>query len=151
MRIASTLLAALLAAGLAAAQEPDASSDADIARRAHGFSQQVMSPYCPGRTLADCPSPDALAVRQQVRDLIAAGVPEDAIRERLSTIYGDAIEGTPRSAWGWWTPIVALLLGGAVLVYVLRRQLSGGAGPAGEEPPSDIERELDAELSDRGL
>ncbi len=149
-RTSLSLLAfvALLLAGSAAAQsEP---SDGDVARRAHRVAQDVMSPFCPGRTLADCPSPDAQTVREQIRALLVQGVEEQEIRRRLEQTYGDAVVGVPRSALGWALPVLILLAGVALLVLVLRRLSAPGPTPAATDP-ADLAAELDRELQSRGL
>ncbi len=139
---------ALLLAGSAAAQSE--ASDSDVARRAHRVAQDVMSPFCPGRTLADCPSPDAQTVREQIRALLVQGVEEQEVRRRLEQTYGDAVVGVPRSALGWALPILILLAGVALLVLVLRRLSAPDAAPAPADP-ADLAAELDRELQSRGL
>jgi cytochrome c-type biogenesis protein CcmH/NrfF len=141
-------LALLLAsAGGAAAQ---AVSDTDIARRAHGISSDIMSPYCPGRTLADCPSPSAAAVRSEVRELLAAGATDGEVLQRLEARFGDAISGVPRSVWGWALPVVLLALGLAGLALALRR-LSHSKRPEAVAVDPDLEADVDRELRDLGL
>jgi cytochrome c-type biogenesis protein CcmH len=137
----------MLGAGAAAAQ---AVSDPEVARKAHGISSDVMSPYCPGRTLADCPSPNAAALREEVRELLAAGVPEQEVRSRLETRFGDDIVGVPRSLLGWSLPVVALVLGAGGVIVALRR-MSTRATPSSAGVDPDLEAELDRELADRDL
>lgn len=142
---------ALLIAGSAAAQSGAPAEEGEVARRAHGFAQQVMSPFCPGRTLADCPSSDAAALREQIRGLLAAGMSEGEIREQLSVHYGDAVIGVPRSRLGWAVPVVLLLAGVFVLVAVLHRISRASPRAATAKAPAELEAELDAELRARGL
>lgn len=111
-----------------------------------------MSPFCPGRTLADCPSPDAAAVREEIREFIDAGVEKDVILERLEARFGDAIRGVPRSIWGWTLPGLVLLAGAVALVVVLRRISRRGAVPdAGPVEDPELEEELERELRARDL
>ncbi len=139
----------MLAACPAAAQVV---SDTETARRAHAISSDIMSPYCPGRTLADCPSPDAAALRGEVRTLVAQGVSEPEIRARLEAHFGDVVRGVPRSLWGWLLPVVALLLGAVALVVALRRMLRPPPDAAEASPVDpELEAELDRELAERGL
>jgi cytochrome c-type biogenesis protein CcmH/NrfF len=151
MRAVVALLLALgvgaLGAGEAGAQ---AVSDPEVARRAHGIASDVMSPYCPGRTLADCPSPNAAALREEVRELLGEGVPEAEVRERLDARFGDEIVGAPRSVWGWSFPAAVLALGVVALVVALRR-LSAAATDAPVTVDPEVEAELERDLSDRGL
>jgi len=148
-----TCLVALLLATLFAAEPLKARADAqssERARQAHALARDLMSPFCPGRTLADCPSPDAAALRKEVRVLIDGGVDEAAIRARLEDRFGGAVIGVPRGVWGWILPVLILLAGAGVLVRVLRRI----AGPAPSAEPFDdpeLDEELERELRDRGL
>ena len=109
-----------------------------------------MSPFCPGRTLADCPSPDAAAVREQIRAMLEEGVSEEHVRAQLRQQYGDAVVGVPRSAVGWALPGVFLALGFGALIYALRR-LSASPETSQTDVTADLEAELDADLHSRGL
>ena len=121
LALAASLLAGLLLAGPGAAQEDP---EVALARSAHELSRELMSPYCPGRTLADCPSPDAGVVREEIRVALRAGESVDAIRERIEARFGAAVVGVPTTALGWLIPILILAAGAGVLVLVLRRALS---------------------------
>ncbi len=144
-------LFALLLAMLCVAELAYAQSSED-ARRAYALSREVMSPYCPGRTLADCPSPDAAALRAEVRGLFASGLDEQAVWARLEERFGDAVIGVPRGVLGWTLPGLVLLAGAGVLVFVLRR-ISGGEGGSDPGPSDDpeLDEELERELRARGL
>ena len=120
--------------------------DADYARRAHAFSRELMSPYCPGRTLADCPSPDAAALRQEIRELLDAGTEEEVILDQLEARFGQAIYGVPRGFWGWALPGLVLLGGAAFLVSALRRLSDPGVQQAPPVVDPELERELEREL-----
>jgi len=82
-----------------------------------------MSPYCPGRTLEACPSPDALAVREEIRAALRAGEAPDSIRERIEARFGQAVVGMPESSLGKALPIVLLAAGAVALVLAARRLL----------------------------
>lgn len=120
------------------------------ARRAHRLTTAVMSPYCPGRTLADCPSPDAAALRKEVRSLLDAGRSEEEVRSLLERQFGDSVIGVPRSLLAWLLPLLALGLGLVGLALALRKLASPpeptdqpGAGSARD---ASLEAELDAEI-----
>ena len=100
-------------------------SDRGVSREAHALSSDLMSPYCPGRTLADCPSPDAAALRQEIRTRLAAGETSEQVRAGLERQFGDAVVGVPRTPIGWVLPGIGLLIG----VWLLRRAWSK-IGPA---------------------
>ena len=62
------LILAVLAAPALAVEDA-----VERARRAYALAGELLSPYCPGRTLADCPSPDAGALREEIRTRIDSG------------------------------------------------------------------------------
>ena len=152
---AASVLVALIVFGAAAGAAAQGASDTELSRQSHRIAQDVMSPFCPGRTLADCPSPDAHAVREQIRELLASGVPENQVRARLEQTYGDVVVGVPRSAIGWLLPALLLLAGAGLLVVVLRRLSASGPASPGEATPDGasgaLEAELERELRSRGL
>jgi cytochrome c-type biogenesis protein CcmH/NrfF len=143
MRLAALTLAFALLAATAHAQD-----DLEIARAraAHELSRELMSPYCPGRTLADCPSPDAGAVRDEIREALRAGESVDSIRTRIESRFGAQVIGVPTTPLGWLIPIVVLAAGALVLVFALRRAVSRGAAPP--RVSSDVAARLEQELRD---
>ena len=146
-RSSLSLLAVLVALCTPAAA---AGASEEVAQRAHSMARDVMSPFCPGRTLADCPSPDAAALREQIRAMLQDGVSEERVRSQLREQYGDIVVGVPRGAVGWALPGVLLALGVGVLIYALRR-LSASPETAPAPVNAALEAELDADLQSRGL
>lgn len=143
MRLAAiALVFALLASSARAQDEPEIA----LARQAHELSRELMSPYCPGRTLADCPSPDAGAVRDEIRESLRGGESVDAIRTRIESRFGAQVIGVPTTTLGWMIPIVALAAGALVLVLALRRAVSRGAPLP--RVSNDVAARLEQELRD---
>jgi cytochrome c-type biogenesis protein CcmH len=123
-RVTFLLLTMLVAPTLLAGQR----FSAEIETEATKIFNSTMSPFCPGRTIATCPSPQAAELKDQIREELAAGVPPDSVKEQLYAAYGDEIRGVPRaSGFGllaWVIPGLALVVGGVVVLYRLR----AGAG-----------------------
>jgi cytochrome c-type biogenesis protein CcmH len=128
-----------------------ADADASLGRRAHALSGDLMSPFCPGRTLADCPSPDAAAVRQEIRERLARGEDESEVRALLETRFGGDLGGLPRDVLGWAAPVVILVTGAALLAFALRALSRRASEAHPSRASSELERELDAEIRRRGL
>jgi cytochrome c-type biogenesis protein CcmH/NrfF len=127
-------------------------ADASVGRRAHSLSGDLMSPFCPGRTLADCPSPDAAAVREEIRARLGRGESETEVRALLEARFGDDLRGLPRDAIGWVAPVVILVTGAGLVALALRGLSRRAAPPTGAaHEAADLERELDAEIRRRGL
>jgi len=136
---------------------------------AYAMAHDLMSPYCPGRTLAECPSPQATTLRFEILMQAAAGASEDEVRAMLESRYGDVLLAAPRAeGWGlsaYVIPIVFFVLGGPVVFLIIRRLASKGSGepvpaqgiepassPTQSEPPShtdaELERQLEKELAE---
>jgi cytochrome c-type biogenesis protein CcmH/NrfF len=132
----------LLAAGAAAAAAGGWSRE---------LERELMSPYCPGRSLVECPSPQATELRMWIQAQEHAGVPREEVEARLYEEFGDTLRHAPRAeGWGLWaylTPALFVLAGGVVVFWFLGR---GGRPDAPPPPPSqrnpELEREVDREL-----
>lgn len=161
--------ACMLALGLATAayagsdEPPKESWVYDVAR-------DVMSPFCPGRTIASCPSPQAAELIQEMHEQEKAGATREEVEAALYAQYGDVIRGAPKpEGWGlaaYVIPLLSAVVGVGLVVFVLRRLSSGGASTpaaaAARAPTSptapgsrsaeddEIERLVDRELEQLG-
>lgn len=140
--------------GTPAAAAESALSDAEVERRAEALSRSVMSPFCPGRTVSACPSPNAQAWREDIRRWVREGVSADEIRQRLAARAPEHnLSGAPLKRLGWALPvgvgllsIVALWL---ALRYLLRSQPAAAGAKKPDEsapPPADDREDWDAKL-----
>src|SRR5262245_6496220 len=118
VRSLAILACALALAGAAAADEL-----AD-ARHARALAEELMSPFCPGHTLSDCPSPNAAAVRETIRAWVGEGRSDEEIRTRLKSQYGDVLDGEPQSGWGRAAPLAVIALVGVAFAFGLRRVIA---------------------------
>ena len=123
---------------------------------AYELWHDTMSPYCPGRTLAECPSPQADELRLWILTQAAAGASREEVEGILFERFGDSILTAPRAeGWGlaaYVVPVLGFLLGGVVVWLVLRRMVgtreeTGGASaiPPGPLDP-EIQRRIDEEF-----
>jgi cytochrome c-type biogenesis protein CcmH/NrfF len=114
------------------------------------LERSLMSPYCPGRSLIECPSQKAVELRLWIQAQEKAGVPRAEVEARLFEEWGDQLLHAPRaSGWGLWAYLVpgfAMFAGGVLVLSFLHRQ--GGASATREPPAPDPElaREIDREL-----
>jgi cytochrome c-type biogenesis protein CcmH/NrfF len=156
----SRLLALLVALGAAAflaatvgivwRAAPDHSATA--------LSSELMSPFCPGRTLAHCPSSEARALRVEIADRLERGETPEAVTADLTKRYGSGILASPPASgiglMAWMLPgAFALATFGLVAWTVRRATARAGAGPGAFEvqeaagDPALAER-LENELED---
>jgi cytochrome c-type biogenesis protein CcmH/NrfF len=138
-RIAAALFVAVILVapgGAARAADPE-----DVAAR---VSQRIMSPFCPGVTLHDCPSREADELRRRIEEWAAAGASESEIVDRLHDKYGDVIRATPPAEGSgllaWILPVLAVLSAVAVAITVSRRLSQRGASREPMLPPTPQER-----------
>ena len=138
---------------------------------AYDLAGELMSPYCPGRTLASCPSPQAAELVQWMVLQDAAGSTQEEVIDILVERFGEEILGAPRAKgiglWAYILPVLGFVVGGGLAVVVLRRIVAGGsAEPVTSPPPTsdairpvspaasaasdeDLARLVDAELAAR--
>jgi cytochrome c-type biogenesis protein CcmH/NrfF len=92
---------------------PAVAAPEDVANR---LSNEIMSPFCPGVTLHDCPSAEADALRERIRNWSADGWSEDQIMSELTAEYGPGINAVPPNDVGGLAPwmLPALVAGGGL-------------------------------------
>ncbi len=118
---------------------------------AYDLSAELMSPFCPGRTLSECPSPQADTLRMWLIVQEAAGRERAEVEAELYESYGDAILAAPRAEGfgiaAYAIPVAAFLAGGAMLALFLRRQTLAPAPVVAAGPvDAELERLVDEEL-----
>jgi cytochrome c-type biogenesis protein CcmH/NrfF len=134
--LVTMLLLVLPARGSASQYTPEVESEA---ARVTG---SVMSPFCPGRLIADCPSPAAIEVREQIRRRIAAGESADAIKAELLETYGEYLRAAPTAKGfdltAWLVPPMALAVAAvAVMLWMRRRSAKVSSEEADVGPALD--------------
>ena len=118
--------------------------DAELEASYNRLMGDLMSPYCPGRTIKNCPSYQATLLRERIRESLESGQTEEAVLAALLDEFGDGMLGRPRfSGFGlvaWLTPLVVLVGGGWGVTAFPRRQSSrAAAAPETEFTPPDEE------------
>jgi len=158
IRIAFVVAALAAAAAVAGAAVAQSAPPSEPPAWAYRLPHDLMSPFCPGRTLAECPSPQADQLRLWILTQAAAGASEAEVAEALHRRFGDQILSAPRAeGWGlaaYVLPLAGFVLGGLVVAWVLRRLVRRPVDAPPEvvarpRTPADpeLERLLDEELS----
>jgi cytochrome c-type biogenesis protein CcmH/NrfF len=159
-----TFLALLLLASGVGAQIPEG---VEGTFRPHPEAEKaiarLLSPFCPGFMLSQCPAAESLALRDSLQALAMDGWNADALEAWMLSRHGEEYRAVPkRSGAGllaWLLPPMALLLGVGLVGWALRSFVArravvaggeaAGAGPEpgsgpgapGAELPSDVEEE----------
>lgn len=149
--LAGLAVASALAGPLAAV-----TFDPDVEREARGIFLELMSPFCPGESLAACRSGQAEILRNRIRQRLAAGEDRESIIASLVEAYGEGILGAPPNRGlaraAWIGPGVVAAVGLVMIVVYLRRHALRGqaAAPEVTSDPSlraRVEEELQARRS----
>ncbi len=90
----------------------------EVIRRASSIARQTMSPFCPGRTLSDCPSEYATEWRSDIREMVAQGLSAEQIQSVLEKRAGGNLSGIPNRESSYILPIALSLVAGLVLYFV---------------------------------
>jgi cytochrome c-type biogenesis protein CcmH/NrfF len=138
----SVRLIALTAVAIALlCASPAQAGPEDVAAR---ISNEVMSPFCDGVTLHDCPSAEADELRRRIAAWARAGMPEDAILARLTREY-DIERAAPDDPAAWLLPVLAGVGGvAAVTALAIRWTRRTPVKPA--EPSPEDRARIEAEL-----
>ncbi|MEM9072831.1 MAG: cytochrome c-type biogenesis protein CcmH [Myxococcota bacterium] len=116
-------------------------------RRAVRIERAIMSPFCPSKTLHDCPSPRAASWRADIRAWIDRGDTDAAIVQQLQArAPGADLQGRPSGAADWAIPLGAAALVTLVLLFALRRLRSADDEDVPRAPRDAYDDRLDAEL-----
>ncbi|CAN5243492.1 cytochrome c-type biogenesis protein CcmH [soil metagenome] len=138
-----TLLAGAAIAEPAAAPDQPLTDAAQEARAQHLF-EEVRCVVCQHESIADSPAGLAADMRRLVREEIASGSSDDAVRADLVRRWGDFILFKPPvipATWLlWFGPVGIVLLIGALFVLRARRR------PTPEAPLSPAEEARLSEL-----
>ena len=132
-----------------------AQTDEALSRDAREIFETVLSPYCPGRTISNCPSPQADLLRASIRRRLAAGETTDEVKEELYTVFGDELRTVPRAQGfgllAWAVPGLAFIAGvWAILLWARRSRTNLSSTLDSESAPLDPETDerLAAEMAE---
>lgn len=118
----------LLATVLASTVVADTALDPRVEEGTHAISQSIISPFCPGRVLSECPSSQAAELKQEIRTRLGQGEEQQAILDSLYDRYGSEIQAVPSmrgfDLLAWVVPPLFMILGVFLIVIWVRSQRS---------------------------
>ncbi|HEY8150915.1 MAG TPA: cytochrome c-type biogenesis protein [Vicinamibacteria bacterium] len=172
----TAVLLVLLLSPLAAAQAPPDHTPVDLAHaasiagppraprltgealeaEAKRIAAVLRCPVCQGLSVGDSPSAMATNMRQQIRELVAAGFDEDQILSYFEASYGEFVRLQPPLRgvnWlVWLAPGLGLLLGLGIVSWVLRgASAETSEAVAATEPSAEIVPDADPLPDDPAL
>jgi cytochrome c-type biogenesis protein CcmH len=153
-----TLLGVALVAALVVGSGVFSSSPPSAAQRASAIESVIRCPSCEDLSVATSSAPTAVAVRDTIRQQVAAGRSDQQIEAYLVARYGSAIVlDPPARGWSllvWLLPLVGGALAVAFLVVVLVRRVKAAdeaADSATGEPADAASLEERRRFLDRSL
>lgn len=139
------LFCCLAAPGLAYAQTPAVPYDE---AEAQALDRMLMCPVCPAESIDQAQVPLARQMRQQVREMLAAGAGRTEILDWFAERYGPSVLAAPpktgRNLLAWTLPVagvIAALLAGVLALRAMtgRNRAAESAPAAGAVPDSELE------------
>jgi cytochrome c-type biogenesis protein CcmH len=132
------VVAAAAGAGLLAGRGPDPNR----VPAPQAVYERTMSPFCPGLTLAACPSSQAVELRATIAEMVRQGRTNRQIDGFLLASYPHTVIGAPRNFVAWLVPAAALIAGLAAIASVVLKRPR-----ALEEPPPALSADDSARLA----
>jgi len=139
--------ALLVLAALAGAADQQAIED-----RVRDIASDLRCVVCQNLSVADSPSDLAKEMRSRVRGLVEQGKSRDEIQAYFVSRYGEfVLLSPPKRGFNllvWGLPFVAILVGGAAVLLIVRRWSSAPSSEPSRVDPAYAER-VRRELQDR--
>lgn len=118
-----------------------------LERRTHEVGLLLRCPVCQGSSVSDSPSSTAINMKNEVRDLMAAGYDQQQVLDYFEAAYGQFVLMQPKAEGFnllvWIGPGVLMLAGLGVVFATVRKKEPGTreemAVPAPGELPDDPE------------
>ncbi len=154
--VLSTLFILCLSVFSPAYSEVARSAD-QVSRMTHEISQEVLSPYCPGKTLAMCPSGQAGDVRREIQAMASSGMEKEDIKETLIGRFGEEFrmnDATPEDNYKLLGAIVVGFgLSITAITLMARRKRPGedGLQSDGQDDDDDLDEDQRSAVDDMYL
>jgi cytochrome c-type biogenesis protein CcmH len=107
-----------------------------LQRETQRVGSLLRCPVCQGMSIADSPSEMAVNMKAQVHELLARGYTEQQILDYFEKSYGQFVLLRPKSKTLWVLPVVALVLGAAIVIAKIR-SLGAAPVPQTETPAAE--------------
>jgi len=127
-----------------------AQDEGHISRVTQEVSMEIYSPFCPGKTIAMCPSPNAAEVRMDIQNMARAGMTVDQIKEKVVTEYGEEfrlVDPPLLDNVGLMGLLFCGMLGAGGVVWMWSRRRKGDLPEVTDAPPK-ADDEYVSELRD---
>ncbi len=120
-------------------------SGAALDLETHDVAALMRCPVCQGLSVADSPTTSAIAMREEARELLAAGFSGEQVLAYFERSYGEFIRLSPKpegfNLVVWVLPVAALVVGALIVGLRIRRRVrdaSDDLEDAAEAIPEDL-------------
>ena len=108
----------------------------EVQKKTQSISTQVMSPFCPGRSLNDCPSSAASELKLKISSMLDEGKDSEQVLDELFNLYGEEIRAMPKKEgfglFAWLAPF--FFLGTGFVFFLLWLKKHGNQEKQKESP-----------------
>ena len=91
------------------------------ARRVQALSDELKSPFCPGKTLTTCTSYQAFELRRELRDMINSGMTDAQIVVLLKTRHGEEISNPKQPWYTFFVPFLPFIVLAGLIFWIVQR------------------------------
>lgn len=143
---------ALLFAAPAFAETPPTLDDVQVERRIRKLSDELKSPFCPGKTLMTCTSYQAFELRREMAEMVREGKDDAEIIAILNDRFDNKVSNPPQPWYTFIVPFLPYVLGAILIFVVVRRWVrkdDGGAAEAAKKAAPDADEATLAKLRAR--
>ena len=140
----------LIVAGPLFASAAFAQNEGHVSRVTQEASMEIYSPFCPGKTLAMCPSPNAAEVRMDIQNMAKTGMTVEQIKEKVVLQYGEefrVVDPPMLDNVGLMGLLFCGMLGAGGLIWMYSRRRKGDA-PENTEAAPKADDDYVSELRD---
>ncbi|MGK0360502.1 MAG: cytochrome c-type biogenesis protein CcmH [Bradymonadia bacterium] len=115
--------------------------DVQVDRRVRKLSDELKSPYCPGKTLMTCTSYQAFELRGEMKQMVRNGQSDAEIIAQLNDRFDNDVSNPPQPWYTIVVPFLPYVLGAFLILIVLRRWArkegddDDGPAPVSEDDP----------------
>ena len=105
----------------------DTVTPTEVDQRATQVYQDLLSPFCPGRSLKDCPSSKAEELKNSIKLELSLGQSSKDVYEGVIAKFGEQYRAVPKNeGFGrlvWLAPLFFLVGGGVVAITFAKRKM----------------------------
>ena len=98
-------------------------------KQAQEIYYELLSPFCPGRALADCPTDKAVELKEKIKKDLESGKSKEEVIQSILTEYRQNLRAVPNmsglNALAWILPFV--ILGAGLVVVIIKIKKHAGA------------------------